>query len=50
MLPILPIGPLAIQFPGLVILLGLWLGLSLAEQSVQSHVQRYEQNGNNVNG
>ena len=33
MLPILNIGPLAIQLPGLVILLGLWLGLTLAERS-----------------
>ena len=32
MLPILNIGPLAIQLPGLVILIGLWLGLSLAER------------------
>jgi prolipoprotein diacylglyceryltransferase len=41
MLPILHIGPLAIQFPGLVLLLGLWLGLSLAERFVGSHPQRY---------
>jgi phosphatidylglycerol:prolipoprotein diacylglycerol transferase len=32
MLPILHIGPLAIQVPGLVLLLGLWLGLSLTER------------------
>jgi prolipoprotein diacylglyceryl transferase len=32
MLPILNIGPLALQTPGLVILIGLWLGLSLAER------------------
>lgn len=32
MLPTLQVGPLAIQFPGLVILAGLWLGLSLAER------------------
>lgn len=32
MLPVLNIGPLAIQTPGLVILIGLWLGLSLAEK------------------
>jgi len=31
MFPILQIGPLAIQTPGLIIILGLWLGLSLAE-------------------
>ncbi len=32
MLPILQIGPLALQFPGLILLIGLWLGLSLAER------------------
>jgi phosphatidylglycerol:prolipoprotein diacylglycerol transferase len=32
MLPILNIGPFAIQLPGLVILIGVWLGLSLAER------------------
>ena len=32
MLPILQIGPLAIQFPGLIWLLSIWLGLSLAER------------------
>jgi prolipoprotein diacylglyceryl transferase len=32
MAPILNIGPLAIQLPGLILLLGLWLGLSLAER------------------
>ena len=32
MLPVVQIGPLAIQTPGLVILLGLWLGLLLAER------------------
>jgi len=32
MMPILNIGPLAIQLPGLIILLGLWLGLTLAER------------------
>ncbi len=42
MLPILHIGPLAIQFPGLVILVGLWLGLSLAERYVDSHTKRYK--------
>lgn len=41
MMPILHIGPLAIQFPGLIILLGLWLGLSLAERFVDSHTKRY---------
>ena len=33
MFPIIQIGPLAIQTPGLVLLLGLWLGLTLAEKN-----------------
>jgi phosphatidylglycerol:prolipoprotein diacylglycerol transferase len=32
MLPVLNIGPLALQTPGLVLLIGLWLGLTLAEK------------------
>lgn len=32
MLPVLQIGPLALQLPGLMLLLGLWMGLSLAEK------------------
>lgn len=32
MFPVLQLGPLAIQIPGLILLLGLWLGLSLAER------------------
>lgn len=32
MLPVLNIGPLAIQTPGLALLIALWLGLSLAEK------------------
>jgi phosphatidylglycerol:prolipoprotein diacylglycerol transferase len=32
MLPIIQLGPLAIQTPGLMMLIGLWLGLSLAEK------------------
>jgi phosphatidylglycerol---prolipoprotein diacylglyceryl transferase len=32
MLPMLQIGPLAIQTPGLVLLAGLWIGLSIAER------------------
>jgi len=32
MLPILNIGPLAIQLPGLLLIVGLWLGLTLAER------------------
>ncbi len=32
MLPVLQVGPAAIQAPGLILLFGLWLGLSLAER------------------
>lgn len=32
MFPVLQIGPLSLQAPGLVLLLGLWLGLTLAER------------------
>ncbi len=32
MLPILQIGPLAVQTPGLILLAGVWIGLSLAER------------------
>jgi phosphatidylglycerol---prolipoprotein diacylglyceryl transferase len=32
MMPVLQIGPLAIQTPGLILLLGLWLGLTLSEK------------------
>jgi phosphatidylglycerol:prolipoprotein diacylglycerol transferase len=32
MLPVLQLGPLALQLPGLLILLGIWMGLSLAEK------------------
>ena len=32
MFPILQLGPLAIQTPGLILLAGLWLGLTLAER------------------
>lgn len=35
MLPILQIGPLAIQTPGLILLFGLWFGLTLAEKLAQ---------------
>lgn len=35
MFPILQLGPLAIQTPGLMLLLGLWLGLSLAEREAK---------------
>lgn len=32
MLPILQVGPLAIQFPGLILLAGIWIGSSIAER------------------
>lgn len=32
MMPVLQIGPLAVQLPGLVLIIGLWLGLSLSER------------------
>ncbi len=32
MLPILQIGPLAIQTPMIILLIGIWMGLSLAEK------------------
>lgn len=32
MLPVVNVGPLALQTPGLALLIGLWLGLSLAER------------------
>jgi prolipoprotein diacylglyceryltransferase len=35
MLPIISIGPLAIQAPGLILLAGIWVGLSISEK--QSH-------------
>ncbi len=37
MLPILQLGPLAIQTPGLILLLGLWLGLTLVERFAPRH-------------
>lgn len=37
MFPIIQVGPLAIQAPGLILLLGLWLGLTLAER----HAHRF---------
>jgi phosphatidylglycerol:prolipoprotein diacylglycerol transferase len=39
MFPILQIGPLAIQVPGLVILAGLWAGLTLAERRAKKHAE-----------
>ena len=37
MMPILNIGPLAIQLPGLFLILGIWLGLSLAERHAKTY-------------
>ena len=37
MLPILQIGPLAIQTPGLLLLLGIWVGLTLAGKRSGTH-------------
>lgn len=37
MLPVLQIGPLAIQTPGLAMLLALWLGMALAEKHAPQH-------------
>lgn len=36
MLPVLQIGPVALQLPGLIWLLGLWIGLTLTEQYAKS--------------
>jgi prolipoprotein diacylglyceryltransferase len=35
MFPVLQLGPLAIQTPGLMLLLGLWIGLALAEREAK---------------
>lgn len=37
MLPVLQIGPLAVQLPGLLLLAGVWFGLTLAERSANRH-------------
>ncbi len=34
MYPILQIGPLAIQLPGLLLLAGLWIGTLVAEREI----------------
>jgi phosphatidylglycerol---prolipoprotein diacylglyceryl transferase len=44
MLPILQIGPLAMQTPGLILILGLWVGLTLAEKLAP----RYQINPNDI--
>ena len=43
MFPILQIGPLAIQVPGLLLLAGLWIGLSLSERLLLEGKQRMMQ-------
>ena len=35
MLPILQIGPLTLQTPGLIILFGLWIGVNLADNKAK---------------
>ena len=45
MFPIVQIGPMALQAPGLVLLIGLWLGLVLAER----FALRFQVNPNHVN-
>lgn len=42
MLPILQIGPLAIQLPGLLLLAGVWLATTLAERSAPRHAVKPE--------
>lgn len=37
MLPIIQVGPLALQVPGLIIIAGIWLGLTLAERAAPRH-------------
>lgn len=37
MFPVLQVGPLALQVPGLILLLGLWLGLNLSERRAPRH-------------
>jgi phosphatidylglycerol:prolipoprotein diacylglycerol transferase len=37
MFPILQLGPLAIQLPGLFLLLGVWMGVALAERAAPKH-------------
>ncbi len=37
MLPTLSLGPLVVKVPGLILLIGLWFGLSLAERNSKNH-------------
>ena len=48
MLPILQIGPLAIQIPGLVILFGLWFGLLVSERYGTTEKENLDQINNMV--
>ncbi len=41
MFPILQVGPLAIQVPGLILLAGLWVGLNLSERFIQTRSERF---------
>ena len=43
MFPILQIGPLAIQTPGLIILIGLWIGLGFSERNAKFHNENPDQ-------
>ncbi len=44
MFPVIQIGPMALQAPGLILLIGLWLGLVVAERLAP----RFQANPNNV--
>ncbi len=37
MLPIIQVGPIAIQLPGLILLAGLWISLTLVDREAQRH-------------
>jgi len=37
MFPVIQIGPLALQAPGLIILISLWVGITLTEKSAKAH-------------
>ncbi len=37
MLPVIQLGPLSLQAPGLFLLLSLWIGITLAEKSAKKH-------------
>lgn len=48
MFPVLQIGPLALQTPGLLLLIGLWLGLALSEQEAKRLTLNSDQLYNSV--